>query len=328
MSNRKKVALAVAGSIILHILIILSVSGMLSIWPQTESVQASPSQDQLPELTMLDQPAPQQPEHRYVRTDDLQKADQKPVDSTFESDKDTAAAAEQPAKGTDPVPTQDGKKFPDMAFLNHDYSLDAKGTEFNRQPDQTQPEQPEATPTPTPTPAPTPEPTPTPTPPKEEELAMLKQAPTPAPTPPPANSQRTQRQRTAPRTAYRQQSLLNEMRGNITNRGRSSAAALGTPWGRFQKAVSDAVGSRWYFYVNERGGASLMPDSVQVNFHVLPDGRVENARVVGAASNQTLASCSLRAVCDAQIPPMPEELVSAVPSNGVDFTFTFTFLIQ
>ncbi len=344
MSNRKKVALAVAGSILLHILIILAVSGVFAIWPETASVHASPSQDQLPELTMLDQPAPQQPEHRYVRTDDLQKADQKPADSTFESDKDTAAAADQAAKGTDPVPTQDGKKFPDMAFLNHDYSLDAQGTEFNRQPDQAEAEQPAATPPPTPTPAATPEstppptptptatpestPTPTPTPPKEEELAMLKEAPTPVPTPPPANSRRTPRPRTAPRTAYRQQSILNEMRGNITNRGRSSVAALGTPWGRFQKAVSDAVGSRWYFYVSERGGASIMPDSVQVNFHVLPDGRVENAHVLGAAANQTLASCSLRAVCDAQIPPMPEELVSTVPGNGVDFTFTFTFFIQ
>jgi TonB family protein len=79
--------------------------------------------------------------------------------------------------------------------------------------------------------------------------------------------------------------------------------------------------------VSERGSASVMPDSVQVDFHVYPDGHVESARVIGSPSNQTLASCSLQAVTDAQIPPMPPELVSMVPSTGVDFTFTFTFLI-
>jgi outer membrane biosynthesis protein TonB len=324
MSNRKKVALAIVGSVLLHILIILAVSGVDAVWPRSEIAQAAPSQEQLPELTMLDQPAPQQAQqHQYVRTEDLQKADQKPVDSMFESDKDTAAVAEQPAKGADPVPTQEGKKFPDMAFLNHDYSLDLQGNQYNRQPDQAEAEQPAATPTPTPTP----EATPTPTPPKEDELAMMRPAPTPAPTPPPLNN-RAQKQRTAPRTAYRQQSIMNEMRGNITNRGRSSMAALGTPWGRFQKAVSDAVGSRWYFYINERGGGSVMPDSVQVTFRVMPDGRVENAHVIGSPANQTLASCSLRAVCDAQIPPMPEELIPMVPPEGQTITYTFTLFLQ
>jgi outer membrane biosynthesis protein TonB len=323
MSNRKKVTLAIVGSILLHVVIILAISGVFTVWPQTEVAGATPSQEQLPEMTLLDQPAPKAPEHNYVRTEDEQKTEQKPVDTMFESDKDTAAASEKPAEAGEPVPTQDGKKLPDMAFLNHDYSLDTKGPDFNQKPDQPEAQQPESTPTPTPTPTATPEASP----PKADELAMAPPPPTPAPSPPPAN-QRPQRQKGAPRTAYRQQSMLNQMRGNITNRGRSSVAALGTPWGRFQKAISDAVGSRWYFYINAQGGASVMPDSVQVNFRVLPDGRVTNVHVIGSPSNQTLASCSLRAVSDAQIPPMPEELISTMPPDGTEVTFTFTLYLN
>ena len=66
-------------------------------------------------------------------------------------------------------------------------------------------------------------------------------------------------------------------------------AALGTPWGRFEKTVQDAVGSRWYYYVAQRSGNMLTPDTVQVKFYVRPDGRVEQPRILGAPANETLA---------------------------------------
>lgn len=321
MSNRKKVTLAVVGSVLLHLLIILSVSGLNAVWPQTETAEAKPEAEP-PQLTLLDTPPPQQQERQYVRTNEDQKTDQNPVDSMFESDKDTAAASEQEAKGQAPLPTQDGKEIPDLAFRNEDYSLDTQGNQFSEKPSIAQ-SQLEA-----PTPTPTVAPTPTPTPPKEEELAMLRPEPTPAPTPPPPSQSKTQKPQTAPRTAYRQQSILNRMQGNITNRGRSSVAAIGTPWGRFQKAVQDAIGSRWYYYVSQRSGNMITPDTVQVKFYVRPDGKVEEPRILGAPANQTLASCSLQSVIDAKIPPMPEELVSLVPQDGMEFTFSFTFYLQ
>jgi outer membrane biosynthesis protein TonB len=320
MSNRKKVTLAVVGSVLLHILIILSVSGVNAVWPETERAQAKA--DETPQMTLLDTAPPQQQERQYVRTNDDQKTDQDPIDSMFESDKSTAAASDQEAKGRAPVPTQDGKEIPDLAFRNEDYSLDTQGSQFSEKPS-TEQSQLEA-----PTPTPTVAPTPTPTPPKEEELAMLRPQPTPAATPPPPSQTRPQRRQSAPRTAYRQQSIINRMQGNITNRGRSSVAALGTPWGRFEKAVQDAVGSRWYYYVAQRSGNMLTPDTVQVKFYVRPDGKVEQPRILGAPANETLASCSLQSVIDAKIPPMPQELVSLVPQSGMEFTFSFTFYLQ
>ena len=120
-------------------------------------------------LTMLDTPTTpdveQKQERQYLRTNDDQKTDQKPVDSMFESDKDTAAASEQPAKGDAPLPTQEGKDTPDLGFKNEEYSLADQGQAFSRDPGR-QPQaqapqkeeekqeeaKPEETPTPTPTP--------------------------------------------------------------------------------------------------------------------------------------------------------------------------------
>ncbi|MBV9673401.1 MAG: energy transducer TonB [Verrucomicrobia bacterium] len=128
----------------------------------------------------------------------------------------------------------------------------------------------------------------------------------------------------APPTAYRPQQRLTSLQGNISNRGRSAVAALGTPQGRFEKAVEDAVGSRWYYYVQERVDL-VSVGTVQVRFNVQRNGRVEEARIIGNSSNQTLASCSLQSVLDATIPPMPEEMAPLVPPDGVEFTFSFTF---
>ena len=306
-------------------------------------------------MTMLDTPPPdeQKQERQYLRTNDDQKTDQKPVDSMFESDKDTAAASEQPAKGDTPIPTQEGKRRRISVSRTSGFRLADRGQAFSTDPGEQaaapqngaeagrgqagrnadadscsnaggrppKPATPPPTPVrrrlrrpksragrqPTPMPAPTPVPAPAPTPqvapagstahadtrsdagsrsirsavcdaasnvhtdscshaevmppderqptpaprrsvPSDEELAMLRPTPTPRPTPS-RQAQRNPQRPSAPPTAYRQEQRITRMQGNINSRGRSSIAALGTPQGRFEKAVQDAIGSRWYYYV-------------------------------------------------------------------------------
>src|SRR5580704_18000692 len=226
MSDRKKIIYAIVGSLILHVIIILGSSKVIALWPEVpvpeQKVEETP-----PQMTMLDTPPPeeQKQERQYLRTNDDQKTDQKPADSMFESDKDTAAASEQSAKGDAPLPTQEGKDTPDdLGFKNEQYSLADQGQAFSTDPGrqaQAQPQQKEEqqeeakpvdtpTPTPTPTPEPTPTPTPTPTPeivPSDEQLAMLQPTPTPLPTP--SRKQQTLPQRSyAPTTAYRQEQRM------------------------------------------------------------------------------------------------------------------------
>ena len=437
MSDRKKIILAIVGSLVLHLIIILGSSKVIALWPDVSSPQQKEDQTP-PQLTMLDTPPPdeQKQERQYLRTNEDQKTDQKPVDSMFESDKDTAAASEQPAKGDTPIPTQEGKEAPDIGFKNERFSLADQGQAFSTDPGQqaaaappmeqkqeevkpvesptpvptpaatpevaredkqstpaptpvstpaptpevaqparqptpipaptpapapaptpqVTPADKEPTPTPaptpevspsdeqfamlrptsTPTPAPTPEatpsdeqprPTPAPTPeevvPSDEELAMLRQAPTPRPTPS-RQAQRNPQRQSAPQTAYRQEQRITRMQGNINSRGRSSIAALGTPQGRFEKAVQDAIGSRWYYYVRERSDL-INIGTVQIKFYVRPDGKVEDVKVLRNSSNETLASTSLQSIIEANIPPMPDELSPLLSGDRMEFTMSFNF---
>jgi TonB family protein len=429
MSDRKKIILAIVGSLVLHVIIILGSSKVVALWPDIPTSQQREDQSP-PQLTMLDSPPPaeqKQQERQYLRTNDDQKTDQKPVDSMFESDKDTAAASEQPAKGDTPVPTQEGKEAPDIGFKNERFSLADQGQAFSTDPGrqaaapQMEQKQEEVksveSPTPVPTPAPTPEvappdkqptpaptpvttpaqtpenaptekqptpaatpapapaptpqvaladeqptptpeitpsdqqfamlrpmpkptpapepkvsppveeatPTPVPTPdqvvPSDEELAMLRQMPTPTPS---RQVKRTPQRQSAPQTAYRQEQRITRMQGNINNRGRSSIAALGTPQGRFEKAVQDAIGSRWYYYVRERSDL-INIGTVQIKFYVRSNGKVEDVKVLRNSSNETLASTSLQSIIEANIPPMPDELSPLLSGDRMEFTMSFNF---
>src|SRR5580704_15407390 len=109
MSNRKKVTLAVVGSLLLHLVLALSVVGYYAVFPPPPNPPAKETDDKLPELTLLDTPPGQQ--QRHVRTEDDQKTDKKPDDPQFESDKNTAAASEKEGKTPGPLPEQEGKNL-------------------------------------------------------------------------------------------------------------------------------------------------------------------------------------------------------------------------
>src|SRR5207244_10864229 len=74
-----------------------------------------------------------------------------------------------------------------------------------------------------------------------EQFAMLTQRPTPA-----AESSAAFQQA---RSAYRAQKERTRISGRITNHGVSSVNALGTPLGRYQTFLFDAVGYRWFSFV-------------------------------------------------------------------------------
>jgi len=272
----------------------------------------------MPEMTILDTP-PEKAQQQYVRTDDDQKTDQKQDNAPFQSDKDTAAASEKQSNQQAPLPTQDGKDLESLMFKNNDFSLAMNGQDYSRN-SADGGENAASTPAPTPDTTPTPAPTP-----KDDELAMLRPTPTPVPTPNPNNAKNNQKQPGAPRTAYRPQSIINRMQGNLSTRGHSSVSALGTPQGRFQKAVEDAVGSLWYYFVQQRSDL-INTGTVRIEFVVSPSGEVVSARVVSNSSNETLATCSLQSVRQAKIPPMPQELIPLVPERGLEFTFSFNYM--
>jgi TonB family protein len=318
MSKRKKITLAVVGSLLLHVFLFLAVTGYYTIFPPPANPKGADEKDNPPELTILDTP-PDQQQKQYVRTEDDQKTDQKPDNAPFESDKDTAAASEKQSNEQAPLPTQDGKDLQSLMFRNNDFSLAMNGQDYSRE-SANGGENAASTPAPTPDTTPTPAPTA-----KDDDIAMLRPTPTPLPTPNPNAAKNNRNQPGAPRTAYRPQNIVTRMQGNIGNRGRSSVAALGTPQGRFEKAVEDAVGSLWYYYVQQRSDLVGI-GTVRIEFTVNTNGEVISARVVSNSSNETLATCSLESVRQAKIPPMPQELIPLVPERGLEFTFSFNYM--
>jgi outer membrane biosynthesis protein TonB len=317
MSKRKKITLAVIASLLLHLFLFLAVVGYYTIFPPPANPKGADDQD-APQLTILDTP-PDKEQQPYVRTEDDQKTDQKQDSAPFQSDKDTAAASEKQSNEQAPLPTQDGKNLESLMFRNNDFSLAMNGQDYSRE-SANGGENAASTPAPTPDTTPTPAPTA-----KDDDLAMLRPTPTPLPTPNQNTAKNNRNQPGAPRTAYRPQNIISRMQGNIGNRGRSAVSALGTPQGRFEKAVEDAVGSLWYYFVSQRSDL-LSIGTVRIEFVVNARGEVVSARVVSNSSNETLATCSLQSVREAKIPPMPQELVPLVPERGLEFTFSFNYM--
>ena len=173
------------------------------------------------------------------------------------------------------LPSQDGRELPLVHFDTKPYVEGEKAANIASKP------QPAVVPAPGPVAPPVPKTNPprpqpnlaavVPKPAAPKEIAMQEPQPKPSATPdettpqpdpasqPPAPQSQRQVDPTVASPGrqtlpgYQPQSEQTKMVGGVTNRGRSSAAALGTPLGRYQKQVQDAIGSRWYFYAQKRG---------------------------------------------------------------------------
>jgi len=126
------------------------------------------------------------------------------------------------------------------------------------------------------------------------------------------------------RSAYRALKDRTRISGRITNRGISSVNALGTPLGRYQKIVTDSVGSRWYAYVDQKRDL-INIGTLRLRFYVERTGAVKNLKVTENSSNEAFANVCLQSVLEAQLPPIPEEVASTLPPEGLEFdAFSFT----
>ncbi len=122
---------------------------------------------------------------------------------------------------------------------------------------------------------------------------------------------------------YQPQSMATKMSGNINNRGRSAVAALGTPLGRYQKAVDDAIGMLWY-YKTTQAAADLSPGSVKIHFFVTRDGRIRDVRFTSGNPNGALGLISEQSIMEAQVEPIPSDVAATLPSGELEGEISFT----
>ena len=144
---------------------------------------------------------------------------------------------------------------------------------------------------------------------------MLTSTPTPRPSAAPKRQQ--------PQSIYQPMRQRTRSAGSISNRGISSVNALGTPLGRYEKMVQDAVGSRWYAYVQEKMDLISL-GTTQVVFCVDRTGKVKNLKVLSNSSNEAFANVCLQSILEIQVPPIPEDVAATLPPEGLDESITFT----
>jgi outer membrane biosynthesis protein TonB len=300
-------ARAVLWALLAAILIHLVIAFLLAVFGGVLSPPL-PIEEKPAQLTFVDlSSAPLVPKNSaFIETDESKKSVAPPQEKTFESNANSVAASELPAAGEAALPSQMGKDRPLLDLETHPYSLRMNGAQ----------PQPSAAPQENPKPSAVPRPTLQPAPlTAAEQFAMLTARPTPAvqPSTAPASVQ----------SAYRALKERTRISGRITNRGIASVNALGTPLGRYQKFLVDAIGSRWYAFL-DRQMDLINIGTTRVVFVVDRSGRVKNLKVVENTANEALANVCIQSIQEAQFPPMSDDLAAALPAEGLEMDIPFT----
>jgi len=299
--DARTVLLALLAAIFLHLAVaclLAALSGVFS--------PATPFDEKPVELTFVDLSPAQlvSKNPAFIETDESKKSAEAPREKTFESNANSIAASELPASGEAPLPSQMGKDRPFVDLETHPYSLQMNGAQ----------PQPSAVPQENPSPSAAPQTRPGPVT-AAEQFAMLTARSTPA-----AASAVAAR----PRSAYQPLKERTHISGNITNRGISSVNALGTPLGRYEKILKDAVGSRWYAYVDHKRDL-INIGTLRLRFYIDRSGQVKALKIIENSSNEAFANVCLQSVLEAQLPPIPEDVANTLPSEGLEVDgFTFT----
>ncbi len=388
-SRDKELPIAIAGSLLVHVLLFLLLAALFANPTKWEfkaaEVSAKPKEKEVtlifPEQLIPPPPLPKPPvpppkKEIYMRTTQNEASGEKPKDAAFISDRNTKASATKAADpaATSPVPTTEGLKFQMNELANRDYrdgdimdDAAKKSAAAPKAPPTPQKPQPTASASPPSPPAPPPTP---PAPPPQaiasaaassplakmmeeadKDLArvdmnrlplevrkpepQMKETDAPPPTPPatPPKPQMREVAESPPvpkaipvsdevaKTTSKPQdkafmpfTRTSENKGTISNRGTEDAVdAEGSPKGKFIRAVTSQVEKKWHLYRALRRDM-VSPGSLQVEFYVNAKGKVENLRIVNDRESTTLLSeFTVRAIRDAEIPPMPREVIDLLP---------------
>jgi outer membrane biosynthesis protein TonB len=325
-SESRKILWALLAAVLIHLLIAFS----LATFGGRLMTSAEP-EDKPPELTIVNvvpPPPPTVPKNpQFLETDASKKSAEQPKEKTFESNENSIAASQLAATGESALPTQEGKDRPSADLETHNSSI---GLE-------TKPPQPTPAPSAIPTPQASQAPPSTPTPvpaatPPPDQFAMLTATPPPAmktpeeieasPTPEIATTpvERTPKQ---PESAYRAFKEQTHVSGRITNRGPSAVNAVGTPLGRYQKAIIDSIGSRWLYYTKKQGDLIAI-GTAHVSFWIDRQGHVQNLKMSSNTSNEAFANVCIESVQQVNAPPIPEEVYDVLPAEGLNIDVSFT----
>jgi outer membrane biosynthesis protein TonB len=110
-----------------------------------------------------------------------------------------------------------------------------------------------------------------------------------------------------------QQSVIN---GSLMREGAEAVDAIGTPMGKYKRAVRDVISAKWHEY-RQKNADLITWGILKVEFSVDRSGRVHNLQITKNEANAMLAEFSLRAIREATLPPMSAEVAESVGAKGL-----------
>ena len=84
----------------------------------------------------------------------------------------------------------------------------------------------------------------------------------------------------------------------------------------------DAVGARWYQHTAEKRDL-ISIGTTRLTFSIDRSGRVTNLKVAQNTANEAFATVCLQSVQELKLPPIPEDVASTLPSEGLQQELTF-----
>ena len=299
---------ALLASVLLHVALIFAIAWILSSrhanFFQPITIPSIPEEIT---ITMIEPPpVAVSQDRRFAEANPAQEIAKPVENATFESDRNTRAASQEAPEGTLPLPTQQGIEMPVVSVINQQY------TEGEHRTDNALPSVPQSQQQATQAPRPKPE-----IKPRESQLTLLQ---------PTAALPSQPQVITAPRPeGYRPERRVTRIKGGIGTAGASSVATASTPFGRYQQELADAIGKKWHPYVR-REISFLNPGTAEFRFTVLPSGKVERIQLLHNTSNRSFEIICSKAIADAVVPPIPEDLIPVLDDGCIEVDYTFTIL--
>lgn len=314
-ADRRKAVRALLFSTIIHVVIIVAVA-----WFYVRDFMTPPAPVDEVTITLLEPPVQTEEKPRFIDTSATESSPQE--NARFESDRNTAAASPDAAKGGVDLPTQDGRDQPfleleqkELAMAKPDVAPPAP--ELPAAPPAPQAEQEPRKPEPTPREA-------SESPSPEDSIAMATPTPTPE-TPKPSVAPAAPPPRPAAKPSYQRQARATRLSGSVSNRGRSAVASMATPLGRYRKAISDAIGSSWYQFIGPRMDL-FSYGTVKVVFVVDANGKARRPRVLSNTSNESFEIITLQSILAAELPPIPPDILPTLEGGQIEIDYTFSII--
>lgn len=113
-----------------------------------------------------------------------------------------------------------------------------------------------------------------------------------------------------------------KVKGTISSRGEDAVNAAETPMGRYMRAVTSAVEKKWHVYRKKNADAVTF-GNLKLRFFVTKRGKPEDFEVLSkpAESDVRMTDFTLRAIKDAEIPPIPSDLLPMLEKERVEIEY-------